>query len=305
MFLFNTSIYNTTLTTAEMNWSTNIYGNGSIEYGIDTGYGEIASHAANLLAHSLKLAPLLPDTTYHYRITSCNATLCNSTSDANFSTLPLVHITNVVNDTLTQTTAWVRWDTNLYSNGSVQYGLTEAYGSVRTDAVYRLVHGVQLMSLTAGTVYHYKITSCNATLCTSTGDYTFKTLSVPSCSDSDAAYSSGRAPAEFGTVTTETNTYNDVCGIIMEPEGYSLQVENYCSGTTRIAGSANCEFCSGGECSGQYCMDVGSGVYTENGYYSDGCKVDMVPPTRFDYSCDGINFDSVNLGPCDIGDPLE
>ena len=303
VYISDVAASNFTTTSATIDWATNVYSNGSVEYGNTTDYGSEMAHDTGLIAHSLQLADLDPETPYHYRITSCNATLCNSTDDFTFNTTPLLKITNVINNSITETTAWIRWTTNLIANGSVEYGLTTDYGSLRWETANRTSHGVQLLSLTGDTLYHYRITSCNATLCNTTGDYSFRTALPPSCSDTDIAYSGGIAPGTFGTVTTEIRSYPDECNEI-DMGGYVELTENYCSGTTRAALTANCDVCANGVCASRFCLDYGGAVYTENGRFQDGCVQEMVPPTKFDYYCSGYAMATNNLGSCEIGDPV-
>ncbi len=62
-----------------------------------------------------------------------------------------------------ETSARVSWETDELSTGMLEYGLTTAYelGSVASNTL-RSAHTVTLPGLTAGTVYHYRITTVDA-----------------------------------------------------------------------------------------------------------------------------------------------
>lgn len=75
-------------------------------------------------------------------------------------TPPQVAISNVNVSNITQTTATVTWNTNIATDGVVNYGLTAGYGSSASDpAPPSTGHSVTLTGLSAGTTYHYQVTS--------------------------------------------------------------------------------------------------------------------------------------------------
>jgi hypothetical protein len=72
--------------------------------------------------------------------------------------------------------ATVSWTTDVTSNSEVDYGLTNAYGSVVTNSSLVISHSLTLGSLGCSTVYHYKIKSTAQSGGTgSTADATFTT----------------------------------------------------------------------------------------------------------------------------------
>jgi peptidoglycan/xylan/chitin deacetylase (PgdA/CDA1 family) len=63
----------------------------------------------------------------------------------------------------TQTAATIGWTTNEASTSQVEYGTTTAYGNqTPLDSTLVTSHGVTLTNLTAGTDYHYRVTSKDA-----------------------------------------------------------------------------------------------------------------------------------------------
>ncbi|MDL1878827.1 hypothetical protein FBQ85_27240, partial [Cytophagia bacterium CHB2] len=89
-------------------------------------------------------------------------------------------IANVQATNVTSSGALITWDTDETSNSVVEYGLTTGYGSRAGDtaenATYVTSHGVALNSLTANTLYHYRVLSTDPMGNTTTSDdYTFQT----------------------------------------------------------------------------------------------------------------------------------
>jgi hypothetical protein len=73
------------------------------------------------------------------------------------------------------TGAYVTWQTTTAANSRVDYGTTTAYGSNVTDSSSVTRHDLVITGLSAGTTYHYKVTSGSAV----SSDFTFTTLSIP------------------------------------------------------------------------------------------------------------------------------
>lgn len=75
------------------------------------------------------------------------------------------------------TTATVNWVTNPNtSQNYVDYGLTASYGTTVFNTDDNTNHAVGLSGLQRNTLYHYRVRSCNAFTCASSGDGTFSTL---------------------------------------------------------------------------------------------------------------------------------
>ncbi len=83
---------------------------------------------------------------------------------------------------VTQSTATITWTLNMPATGQVQYGKTTAYGTSTTpETSFNYSTHVQAVSgLSAGTLYHFRVSSTNAGGATATsGDQTFTTPAAP------------------------------------------------------------------------------------------------------------------------------
>lgn len=77
---------------------------------------------------------------------------------------------------ITGTGATITWTTDENSNSVVEYGLTTSYGSMAYDATLVTSHSVSLSSLTANTLYHYRVKSTDlAGNDAVSGDHSFQT----------------------------------------------------------------------------------------------------------------------------------
>ena len=75
-------------TSARIIWTTDEPADSRVDYGPDTDYGLQASDGALVMSHSITLANLAPNTTYHYRVTSRDSSNNPATSgDYPFTTL--------------------------------------------------------------------------------------------------------------------------------------------------------------------------------------------------------------------------
>jgi phosphodiesterase/alkaline phosphatase D-like protein len=116
-------------------------------------------------------------------------------------------ISQVSASNITTSTATITWTTDVGATSQVEYGLTTSYGSTTTlddDLVYG--HSVSLTGLTAGTTYHYRVKSKDASENEAvSGDYTFTTESLP-------------IAHIYSTDDTGANSYKS----LLEDNGYSV-----------------------------------------------------------------------------------
>ncbi len=84
----------------------------------------------------------------------------NTTTIATFQSDQSAPVVSNINVSTTETSATVSWDTDEPSTGLVEYGLTASYelGSVASTTL-ATSHSVDILGLTAGTTYHYRITA--------------------------------------------------------------------------------------------------------------------------------------------------
>ncbi len=295
MRLYNITSGNITGDSASFSWDSNLIGSGTVSYGIGAPSPYVGSQVGYTLHHYVPIGGLLPDTAYQYRLSSCNATICNTTEVRNFTTIHPIIISNVVNNTITYSSATIWWDTDVNTNGSVEYGLTQSYGSFKNISASAKTHSVQLFGLAGDTTYHYRIHAIDNLTSNITGDYTFKTLVLP-CYDGDAAYFAGVDHVTRANGTNSTGTVWDYCQ--SSPFG-PQHVEQYCSGGPGgwlIQVIANATLCQGGAAvpdtdlippGGPFCSKVGFTAYNETGSYNDYC---VTLAQRRVYYCLGVNM---------------
>ncbi|MEM5798142.1 MAG: right-handed parallel beta-helix repeat-containing protein, partial [Candidatus Aenigmatarchaeota archaeon] len=85
-------------------------------------------------------------------------------------------ILNVRAESITTSSAVIKWDTDEEANATVRYGKTQALGSVRSNSSFALNHTIDLVNLESGTLYYYNVSSCDrAGNCNMTGLYNFTT----------------------------------------------------------------------------------------------------------------------------------
>ncbi len=90
-------------------------------------------------------------------------------------TIPPV-ISNVQASSIGANSAVITWTTDELSNSVVDYGLTASYGSSASNAANVTSHSITLSSLSANTLYHYRVKSTDPSNNTATGvDHTFQT----------------------------------------------------------------------------------------------------------------------------------
>lgn len=82
------------------------------------------------------------------------------------------------------TTATITWTTDELSDSEIVYGLTASYGSSSSSATLTTSHSIDLAGLTAGTTYHFAVTSTDAEGNeTTSSDQTFTTDAPPQHTD--------------------------------------------------------------------------------------------------------------------------
>jgi hypothetical protein len=108
----------------------------------------------------MTLTGLSAGTTYHYKVTSTRSGCHGASGDLTFTTsLPPIIITDISVDSIAETSARISWTTNVASTSRVDYGTTTSYGQNVYAALQVTSHAITLTGLSAGTTYHYKVTS--------------------------------------------------------------------------------------------------------------------------------------------------
>ena len=145
-------------------WSTDVACNSQVEYGLNSGYGVVASDANLVTTHSVAISGLARSTIYHFRVHSQDVDGdIASSSDAQFTTTgdripPVISEVNWLSDTTTS--IWISWTTNEVGTSLVSYGLTSAYGNASPlDSTLVVSHNIRLAGLLPDTTYHFSVAS--------------------------------------------------------------------------------------------------------------------------------------------------
>ncbi|MEW5907632.1 MAG: fibronectin type III domain-containing protein [Patescibacteria group bacterium] len=188
---------------ATVNFSISEPAAGFVHYGKDTNYGFIAGSDTLASSHSVKLAGLRLGTEYHYKVTAMDkAGNVGQSSDQTFSTLFAAEaleelttlenaeqfqeqlegiiesvmpslvppfVSNVIVDNITETSATVKWKTNIPAFGSVSYASDSEYNQDKEKPyVVEIVestkekikeHTLELRDLSPATKYHLQAKS--------------------------------------------------------------------------------------------------------------------------------------------------
>jgi len=198
--------------TAQVTWSTNESASSSIQYGLTTAYGTVASSTATS-SHVVNIFSLTPNTTYHYRVIARDASGNTSTSsDQTFLTTAILDTTAPVISAIASSTAsssaQITWSTNEVASSSVRYGLTTSYGTV-ASSTGTTSHAVTVLSLASNTTYHYQVLAVDTSgnIATSSDQtFTTQTFIAP---DTQAPLISSIASSVSTTTATVTWTTNE------------------------------------------------------------------------------------------------
>jgi len=118
--------------------------------------------------HSVILSDLKPDTTYHITATSTDAKENQTIAEGDFKTLAqataaTLAISNINASNVTDISVTISWVTNTPATSQVEYGTTNAYGSITTlDDRLTTSHSISLAGLKPITTYHFKVKTRDA-----------------------------------------------------------------------------------------------------------------------------------------------
>jgi hypothetical protein len=174
---------NVTATTATISWTTDAPATGQVVYGKSTDYGMFSQKNKNLgTSHTIVLTDLEASTTYQFQVVSLDADDNEaSSSNKQFATLSDEDTTppviSGVSDNATSAEATISWTTDEPATSQVQYGLSESYGTSKTeDSQLVTSHSVDLTGLQGSTKYYYKVISKDEAGNEATSTGTFNTL---------------------------------------------------------------------------------------------------------------------------------
>ncbi len=198
---------------ATISWQTSEPATTELSYGSTTSYelGE-ENDPAMVTNHQVNLTGLNSQRTYHFKLKAKDkAGNSSATGDKNFSTTATPDTTKPtisgVSVARGQDFAAVSWSTDEPASSEVVYGLTTAYelGS-NSDALLKTAHQINLLGLSAGTTYHYKLYSVDAAgNSRTTGDRTFTTDAAPDTTPPVISAIAASVTQNSATVTWTTN----------------------------------------------------------------------------------------------------
>lgn len=171
-------------TSAVIVWFTDAASESSVEYGISTNYGMVSAYDNTMVtSHSVALADLAAQTTYHYKVKSRDASgLWSQTPDYAFTTgidmgTDPPKILYLTPGEPTSSGATISWSTDELAISQIEYGPTDKYGtSTAPTTDFKTSHVVQLTGLKSGVTYHYRVICTDAAGNRSTSeDGTFNT----------------------------------------------------------------------------------------------------------------------------------
>ena len=170
--------------TATISWVTNRKANSFVKFGKSSGdYGEEVGSSDLITDHEIDLNTLDPGTTYYYKVlwTDEDGNLGES-DEYTFTTEAAPFVSSVKFNNISLYEAYVVFTVKNAVEATVEYGKTNAYGSLETTSTSKSesTYTVQLKNLTDGTLYHLRIVAEDNEGNTYNGDdYTFTTLPVP------------------------------------------------------------------------------------------------------------------------------
>ena len=169
-------------TTATILWTTNEPADSQVEYGTTTAYGSsTALDTTKVTSHSVALSGLSPNTLYHYRVKSKDAS-GNLATSADFTFTTLADTTPPVISAVQATAigpdgATITWTTNVGTSTIFRYGTAPNQMATQIEQPTATTsHSVMLERLVPNTTYYYQIQACTtAGQCVSTNALPFTT----------------------------------------------------------------------------------------------------------------------------------
>jgi serine protease AprX len=175
-------------TSATIYWRTDEASDSVVEFGFDISYGNISSDISLDTEHTIILMNLIPDTLYHYRVTSTDSSGNPQPSSDNFFKTapekePLIITLGPNVNSITHDSATIVWETDDFSTSLVRYGKSQDY---EIDEIYidymDMYHSIELTGLDPTTKYYYQVESTNdedTTAVVGDQDNYFITLETP------------------------------------------------------------------------------------------------------------------------------
>ncbi len=161
----NVGVSGITSTSVTITWTTNTPADSEVDYGLTTSYSRYPWVVPGLVtAHTVTVAPLAPNTLYHFRVRSIDASGNEGISgDSTFTTgadQSPPFFSAISPSFVMSNEATITWTTSSPADSQVDYGTTTSYGSSTSlDTSMVTAHSQTLNGLVPGTLYHYRVKS--------------------------------------------------------------------------------------------------------------------------------------------------
>lgn len=153
-------------TTATITWTTSEPVPSRVEYGTNTSYSLSMEATTERTSHSLTLTGLTPNTQYYFRIKAYDGfNTAYSTPDTfttSDTTAPTISNVRALDADGTETTQWIRWETNETATSHVLYKKASDSTWTPTTTAVNTTHAFQLLNLIRNTQYQYRVQSRDA-----------------------------------------------------------------------------------------------------------------------------------------------
>lgn len=184
----NVLVSSITANSAVISWTTDEPADSQIDYGLTKTYaGSTILDTGLVTSHSQGVSGLEPSTKYFFKVKSRDASgnlrdaedFDFTTTDAADTIAPL--ISNISVSNITETSVTISWTTSESSDTQIEYGLNTSYGNLTSlDTALTISHSQFINSLSASTIYHYRVISKDASgNKVVSSDFTFTTATPP------------------------------------------------------------------------------------------------------------------------------
>jgi len=204
----NLSTSSLSVSSIKISWQTNEPASTQVLYSTDNSFSLIQGVAGYDTSHAVTLVGLHANTTYNFKVKSCDASNnCSESLAGQFTTLAGDNTPPTISDIafsdITYNSAKISWTTNESSDSFVEYSTTSdfAIGTMIGQKEATTTHIVLLPNLNASTTYYFKVRSEDlAGNEAVSSQYSFTTLEAPVVGDI--------TPPTISNVTSTAIYYN-------------------------------------------------------------------------------------------------
>lgn len=273
-------VTNISLDSATITWNTNIAADSTVQYGHDDTYASGTVHIAEQATmHSVVLTGLLANSRYYFVVGSLSqASLLSSRSEnTSFHTLGDVTppvISDISVDSITETSAVIRWNTNEASTSLVTFGDNSSLGLYASAPGFSTQKAITLTGLHASTTYYFIVSSADAEFNRASSTLTtFRTLVDKTAPANVTNLNAGAGNTQIA-LSWINPVDNDFSGVRIQRTLYRYPL-NIHDGTTVFQGNVSSFLDSGLTNKTRYFYAVYA--YDAQANFSSGALVDAVP----------------------------